>query len=377
MSPRTGLPAALLRLGRPGLTVAQELADVTLLGPRLWSSQRRDPTAARLAGAVREGWYRRMWTDAARALGADLQEGPGDLLAISLAGQRVRAWGQFLSLDDPVTLRLAGDKPATHEVLRREGLTVPEHVALAHGDASPALRLLERHECLVVKPAAATGAGQGITGGVRNARDLRRALLRAAPHDSRRALVECQSSGDEVRVLVVRGQPLAVVRRRPPTVVGDGSLTVADLVRAENLRRQRAEGAAGLFALSFDLDAMITLSAQGYAPRSVPPSGRRVRVKSGSSQGSDLDATAVPVASRGVEGVVADAIRAAHALEADFVSVEFITPDPARTTAEAGVVLEVNTTPGLAQHYVVDNPGTTPDAAQLTLGHLLGQDRGS
>jgi hypothetical protein len=370
MSTRTGLPAALLRLGRPGLTATQELADVGLLGPRLWARQRRDPTAGGLAGGIRERWYRRLWLRAAQEIGVDVAEGPGALLTLD-GDRQVRVWGQFLSLDDPVTLRLAGDKPATHELLRGAGLTVPEHVVVPLSDASSALRLLDGHERLVVKPAAATGAGQGVTGGVRTPRDLRRALLRAAPHDTGRALAEGQSTGQEVRVLVVHGEPLAVVRRRVPTLVGDGSASIAELVRAENQRRLAREGDAGLFALSFDLDALLALRDQGCTPRTVPAAGRRVRIKTASSQGSERDATAVPLDDPSVRGVVGDAGRAADALSADFVSVEFISDDPSRPTAETGVVLEVNTTPGLAQHYVVDNPDATSSAARLVLSRLL------
>jgi D-alanine-D-alanine ligase-like ATP-grasp enzyme len=372
VSARAGVPAVLLRLGKPGLTAAQELADLGLLGPRLMLRQRRDPTSGTLRGAVRERWYRGMWTDAAAAVGARVETGPGDLLTLSRAGRSVRVWGQFVPLDDPVTLRLAGDKPATHELLRRAGLTVPEHVAVPVADASAAARLLDRHERLVVKPAASTGAGQGVTGGVRTVRDLRRALLRAAPHDPRRALAESQSAGQEVRVLVARGEPLAVVRRRTPELVGDGSTTIAGLVHAENRRRREAGGAAGLFPLSFDLDAVLALRDHGLSPRSVPAAGRRVRVKTASSQGSERDATAVPLEDPSVAGVVGDAVRAAAALPASFVSVEFITADPSRSTVEVGVVLEINTTPGMAQHYVVDNPGTTPDVAGLLLDRLLG-----
>jgi hypothetical protein len=371
MSARAGLPAPLLRLGRPGLTAAQELADLGLLGPRLWFRQRRDPTGGTLKGAVRGRWYRRMWTDAATLVGARVDEGPGDLLTLTRRSGSVRVWGQFVPLDDPVTLRLAGDKPATHELLRRAGLAVPEHVVVPVADASAAAGMLDRHERLVIKPAASTGAGQGVTGGVRTPRDLRRALLRAGPHDPRRALVESQSAGQEVRVLVAHGEPLAVVRRRAPELAGDGSSSIAELVHAENRRRRGAEGAAGLFALSLDLDAVLALRDEGLSPRSVPAAGQRVRVKTASSQGSERDATAVPVTDPSVQGVVADAARAATALPASFVSVEFITSDPSRSTAEVGVVLEINTTPGMVQHYVVDNPGETPDVAALLLERLL------
>ena len=78
-----------------------------------------------------------------------------------------------------------------------------------------------------------------------------------------------------------------------------------------------------------------------------------------------------PESDHTISGVVADAAAAAAALGTACASVEFITSDPSRSTAETGVVLEVNTTPGIAQHHLVDNDGATPHTAARVLDRLL------
>lgn len=363
------------RFGRPGAHLAAEIADLALLGPLLFARQRRDRTGSALRGSIRSTWYEQLWTTAASEVGATLTAGPGRLLTVRRGDRSTRLWGHFVALDDPVTLQLVGDKPAVHDLLTRHGLRAPDHVVVGLDQPQAAIDLIDRHGQVVVKPAAGTGAGSGVTGGVRTATDVDRALVRSARHDTARALVEAQVVGREIRVLVVHGEPLAIVERRPPQLRGDGRSSVVELVQIENRRRVTAAGNAGLFPLELDLDAALTLQHAGLSFSSVLGAGHALDVKSSTSQGSERDASARAVDDLAFAGVVADAVAAAGALGTACASVEFITPDPSASTAETGVVLEVNTTPGIAQHHLVDNAGTTPHTAALVLERLLSGPR--
>lgn len=361
----------LSRLGRPGAALAQEAADLGLLGPRTWWEQRRP------GGGIdrdrRTAWYRDTWRRAAAELGYAVTDGPGSALTIRNGGTSIRALAHLLSVDDPVTLRLAGDKPTTHALLREAGLPVPEHVVVSPAAPDEGVPFLARHRRVVVKPATGSGAGDGVTGGVTTARDLRRAVLRAARQDAHQVLLEPHVTAEEVRVLVVEGDPVAVVVRRPPVVVGDGRSSVTDLVRDENRRRAGVAALAGVHPLRIDLDAVLALASQDLRPGTSPARGRRVRLGHRTSLGSERDASPIAVADPHVAGVVADAAVAARTLGSRLASVEVLTPDPAVATADAGgVVLEVNTTPGIAQHYAVDSPDAVPDTAMLVLERLLG-----
>jgi cyanophycin synthetase len=343
-----------------------------LLGPRLYARQWRDSTGSELGGAARVAVYRRIWEQAALAIGATFSEGPPGYQRISRQGREARLWRQLVPLDDPVTLRLAGDKPAAHAVLEEADVPVAPYCAVDVGDLAGAEAFVRAHSPSVVKPASSTGAGRGVTPGVATRTDLLRARLAAARYDSERMLLERQASGDEHRILVLDGEPIGAVLRRPPVLIGDGSSTIAELVERENARRREARGCAGLFPLSLDLDALITLGGSGRSFRSVPGSGEAVTLKSATSQGSERDATVVPIADARIAGAVADAARAARAIGGLFLSVELVTPDPALPLHEAGgIVLEVNTTPGIAQHYLVSNPESIEPVAERVLDRLL------
>lgn len=377
MRPRGSLAAealsALAGGGKAGAALGRELDTLLSLGPRLYWRQARDPTARELAGQGRKSVYGRIWEDAAALIGAQLSENPPGYLELRSGDRSLRLWGSLLPVDDPVTLHLAGDKPAAHAVLTAAGLPVPAYCTTAIADLDAALAFLRDHRRIVVKPASSTGAGRGVTGGIDNRGDLLRARLRAARFDSDRMLLEEHAQGKEYRVLVLDGEAVGVVDRLPPRVGGDGTSTIAALVAGENRRRRAAGGAAGLWPIRLDLDALIALRSQGLTVRSIPAAGKMVSVKSTTSEGSERDATVVRLEDPAVAGVVTDAATAAAALGVRLASVEIVTPDPAVSlTSAGGVVIEVNTTPGLAQHYLVGNPREVVPVAATVLSRLLG-----
>jgi cyanophycin synthetase len=355
----------LSRLGKPGAFLGLELDLARALGPRLaWSRLRRPPAP----GESRTAMYHAIWRDAADRVGAAVEHTSGPYAEIRRGRRRIRLYEGLVELDDPVTLALAGDKPLAHELLLRAGLTVPEHVVGDVADTAEAVAFAVRRAPVVLKPARATGRGEGVTGGVVRESDVARALLRAARFDPSRFLVERQLEGPEYRVLVLDREVVGVVRRGPPHVTGDGRSSVAELVQAENARRR---GVRGTQRIELDLDAVLTLRRQGMTPRTVPPWGTRARVRTGAGACAEHEARALDVGDAELDDVSPVALAAAAALGSAFCSVELIVPDDGGEP----VVLEVNTTPGLAQHYAVANPESAPAVAAAVLERLLTRRR--
>lgn len=371
VGPLTAAIGSLAAFGKPGGLLGRELDLARALGPQpTWNRLR--PIGPTMPTGARGRLYERIWKDAATAIGAEVRELEGGFLEIRRDGATTRVREQLVPRDDPVTLALAGDKPLVHGLLVAAGLPVPEHAVLEARDVDVAAEFIAGGAPCVVKPASGSGRGNGVTGFVTSREDFVRARLRSLRYDAERVLIERQATGLEFRVLVLEGEPVGVVRRDPPHVVGDGSSAILPLVEAENRRRVAARGEAGQWLLDIDLDALFTLRSQGLAPRSVPAPGRRVRVGSGSSQGSEREAHVVPIADAAVSGVLGAACTAAEVLGSSYASVEVITSDPATDLiAAGGVVLEINTTPGLAQHYVVADREAVEPVASVVLERLL------
>jgi glutathione synthase/RimK-type ligase-like ATP-grasp enzyme len=322
--------------------------------------------------------YRELWAAAAARCGAGVEDLGDGFLAIGPPphgfgglirrhggesvlqnGRQVVVCDNLVPLDDPVRLRLAADKAQSQRLLEQAGLSVAAQASYDIGDLAPARRFLTAHGTCVVKPAANTGAGLGVTCGVRTEADLVRASVRAARWGPA-LVVEQQAEGDELRVLVLDGRVLGAVRRRPPRVVGDGRSTVAELVTAEHRRRVEARGRAGLWAPALDLDAVLALERQGLSPRAVPAAGRAVEIGATANENGPDDNETVepPQAVRGA------ALAAAAVLGLRLASVEVV----------GDVVVEVNGTPGLHYHAQVADPSGAADVFTPILETLLAQE---
>jgi len=222
----------------------------------------------------------------------------------------------------------------------------------------------------MVKPNG-SGGGKGVTGGVERAQDLVRASLTAS-RLAQRLIIERQAPGYTYRLLLLDGQLLDVVRYLPPRVTGDGSSSIRKLIAAENLRRLRARGYARRQVLKADLDCALTLARSGLSLASVPAEGETVQVKTVTNQNrlEDNETFRGPLA----DDLVKSATRAAEIVGLRLAGVDMVTPDPSRALADtAGVIIEVNGTPGLDHHYLVaDQAGATSVAIPVLRTLLAG-----
>jgi cyanophycin synthetase len=282
-----------------------------------------------------------------------------------------RVWQQFTELDGPVALRVALDRLVVFRLLEESGVPIPEYLELEASQAEKGSPFLDAGPC-VVKPAAGTGVGSGITSGITNETQLRRALLRAAGYGT--LVLERQVQGAVYRFLYLDGELLDAVRKSPPSVVGDGQSNIEELVRAENRRRLDERGAAGLSLLKLDLDALFTLEAAGFRPRSVPQAAARVIVKTVTNQNRIEDNQTVP-RSELADELVAEGASAAAAVGLRLAGVDLVTADTRSSLRDSGGrVIEVNGMPGLNHHYNVSDQTTAVAVAVPILAALLGSN---
>jgi D-alanine-D-alanine ligase-like ATP-grasp enzyme len=356
--------------GRPGRRAAHALDLLASTGLRYaWRRRCEQEEIARVRPAPEDAIFGGIWSRAAAAAGAELEVPGGGFYAFRRGGATTRAWRHITPLDDAVTIRLALDKPMVQRLLRERGITVPASREVLFDDWATALDFVaaEPGPC-VVKPSGLSG-GSGVTCGVRGERELRRALVRAS-RLGRRVTLERQFPGDVYRLLFLDGELLDVIRRRPPTLVGDGESTLSELVAAENRRRIAATGSAGLTLLRVDLDAVLTLERAGIGLRTVPAAGSSVRLKTVTSQNRVEDNETVR---EGLSPQLVDEAAAASAVVGlRIAGVDLVTPDPGMSLqASGGAIVEVNGTPGLHYHYLVADPGAATDVAAPVLERML------
>jgi cyanophycin synthetase len=356
---------------RPARDLAAAVDVFRAAGPAsTWRHRRERAAWARLAGEARDSVYLAIWTDAAAELGAEAERLADGFLELRKAGAAARVRDEFQTLDPGEAVRLAFDKPRVQRMLLEKGLPVPDHVETNFSDLDAALRFLERARgpC-VVKPARGTGAGHGVTSGIRARSELLRASVRASRNDPQ-VLIERQAPGDMYRFLFLDGELLDVVRRLPPRVAGDGESTIADLIAKENASRLQGRGRLGLHLIGIDLDCILALERQGLRLSSVPPAGAVLTVKAVVSQNGPRDNETVrePIS----DELLASAAAAVEVVGLRAAGVDVVAPDLSRSlTGSGGVILEVNGRPGLHHHYHVANPARATRVAVPILRELL------
>jgi glutathione synthase/RimK-type ligase-like ATP-grasp enzyme len=304
----------------------------------------------RLMRQLRSAFYLNAWQRAAATAGAKFTKLSDATAEISKSGCQLRVSGTMTSLDDPVTLQLAGDKPAVHSLLAHRGIPIPRHVVINAPELKSLGDILHSLPTpVVIKPAANTGAGDGVSTNVTTVGQLRHAIAWAQAFDPR-ILIESQIDGDCYRVLLMDGEVLDVVMRRRPRVIGNGKSTVRQLIADENRLRLRIgiERAQALIRLDPDLTS--TLASQQMCLRSTPLEGAAVELKqvindNRADENEEANGCLCPP-------ILETARRAAKAVGLRLAGVDVICSDPkVPLDRSGGVIIDVNATPGFYYHY--------------------------
>ena len=309
-----------------------------------------------LHGVDRHGWYAERWRAAAGASGWRVLRDEPPFVDLARSGVVLHTMGSDIGIDSHVTYRTAGNKSETARRLLVAGIAAPESTEFDAIDVRGALRFLRRHpRPVVVKPAAGTGGGAGVTVGPDGTAMALRALRDEAAY-SRRVAIEPAIDGRVVRVLVLRGRVLDAVHRAPAAVVGDGASSVGKLVDAENTRRS-ALGALSTGFVGAGADQLAALERARSTRRSVPDVDARVVVAGRSNTGSEHESTRIAPTPSAADV----ATRAADAVGVQLAGVDLVIDGAGEPVA----VLEVNTGPGLHWHVLVDGEAYDPFTAIL------------
>ncbi|MBC7455909.1 MAG: cyanophycin synthetase [Massilia sp.] len=311
------LPAALTEL--------QELDEDVRLGPS---------TGAIVQAAVARNIPFRRLTD-------------GSLVAFGWGSRQRKIQAAEMDRTGAIAEAIAQDKELTKKLLDAAGVPVPHgRIALTADDAWAAA--LEIGLPVVVKPKDGN-QGKGVTVNI-TTREQMDAGFATACEFRDDILVERYLPGNDFRLLIVGGKLVAAARRDPPRVVGDGVLSVRQLVDQVNLDPRRGNGhATSLTKIRFDDIALASLAAQGYVAESVPPRGQRVVLRNNANLSTGGAAT--DVTDDVHPEVAARAIAAAHMVGLDICGVDLVCDSVLKPIEEqGGGVVEVNAAPGLRMH---------------------------
>jgi len=266
-----------------------------------------------------------------------------------------------------IAVEIASDKEETNRILGDLGLPVPRQRTAR--TAEQAIRAAERLGFpVVVKPLDANH-GRGVSLDLVNADQVRVAFDKAREH-ARTVIVENYLKGFDHRMLVVNGALVAVAKRVPGHVVGDGKSTIAQLVEVVNSDPRRGIGHEKVLTrLELDEQATRLMALQGVTATHVVPAGEILYLRA--TGNLSTGGTAIDLTDQVHSDNAEMAVRAAKAIGLDVVGIDFITPDITESYRDVGGgICEVNAAPGFRMH-VAPTEGKPRDVAGPVMDMLF------
>jgi cyanophycin synthetase len=281
--------------------------------------------------------------------------------------QRIQA--TITSETKHIAVEISCDKEDTHNLLNDLGLPVPQQMMI-YSDRQ-AVKAAQRIGFPVVLKPLNANHGRGVSINLMTDDDVITAFAEAQKHGTSRAvLVESFITGYDHRMLVVNNELVAVAKRVPGHVIGDGAHTIEQLVDIVNKDPRRGVGHEKVLTrLELDNQAARLMEEAGYDKETVLEKNQTFYLRSTanlSTGGTAIDVTDI---------VHPDnremAVRAIRAIGLDIGGVDFLTDDISKSYKEiGGGICECNAAPGFRMH-VAPSEGKPRDVAGKVMDMLF------
>jgi len=273
-----------------------------------------------------------------RGILVDVVDAEEGYFRLTSGGRSILCRESLSELTSAVAMSRCQNKRVTLRVWRKAGLPVPDQADA--GSPEENLAFLEKHRRVVVKPVDSE-QGHGVAVDIRTSEELERSIAAASRYGQ--VAIEQWMDGRDLRVIVIGGEVVAAAVRRPPGVVGDGVLTVEQLIAKQSRRRAAATG--GESSIPIDEETRRAVQVEGLDLDTVLEEGREVAVRK--TANLHTGGTIHDVTAQLHPDLAAAAVEAARLLDMPVVGLDLLVPDPASSEY---VLIEANERPGLANH---------------------------
>ncbi len=329
------------------LKAAVEMVEALVRGEE-FPLQERLQEARRIVAHTELGPSTRAIIDAAERRGIPWTRiDDASLIQLGHGRNRRHIAATIAGITGAIGVDISCDKALTKKILADAWLPVPAGRTVRSADEAVAA-MQEMEGPVVIKPLDGN-QGRGVSLNLTTPEQVRTAFAIASEICSD-VLVEEQYNGRNYRVVVVDGKMVAAAERMPPSVVGDGTNTIRDLVDIENCNPLRGEDhEKPLTRIIIDEVVEEYLRKAGYALHYVPYNGERVYLRE--SVNLSTGGTAADVTDQVHPEIVRMCERASNAIGLNICGVDLVMEDISRPMTKGGGIVELNAAPGIRMHH--------------------------
>lgn len=272
----------------------------------------------------------------------------GSLLQLGYGRYQRRIQATITGATSSIGVDIACNKEMTKKILGDGGVPVPwGHIVSTEEEAVEAF--LDMETAVVIKPLHGN-QGKGVTLQIRSEAEVRAAFKVAQTYGDW-VIVEEYIEGQHYRLLVVGERLIAASKRIPAHVIGDGLLTISELVAQTNEDPLRGEDhEKALTKLRIDPVVLLTLTQRGLKLTSVPGQGEVVYLRD--SANLSTGGIAEDVTDRVHPDNVDLAVYASKLIGLDVAGIDLVIEDIEESyRTKNGHIIEVNAAPGIRMHH--------------------------
>ncbi|MFW5945861.1 MAG: cyanophycin synthetase [Candidatus Natronoplasma sp.] len=294
------------------------------------------------------------------------------LFSLGWGKNRKLIWGPETSETSLIGTEIAQEKDICKDFLYNHGLPVPR------GKVSTSLKeALDIAEYIgypvVIKPVSGNH-GEGVFVNLKNPDELAEAYSLVKEYDDYQ-LVEKYLKGDDYRALLVNNEVVALAKKIPAHVDGDGSSTIKELIELVNQDPKRGDEHDNILTkIKLNEEVMMNLERKGLSLDHIPKKGETVQLTETSNLstgGTAVDRTDEmhPTLKNILE-------RTSKIVDLDLMGVDFIADDISKPVHELNWgIIEINASPGLRMH-ISPSSGEPRPVGKKIIDHLYPSGEG-
>ncbi|MCE3281086.1 MAG: cyanophycin synthetase [Bacteroidetes bacterium] len=271
----------------------------------------------------------------------------GSLITLGYGCKQKKMRTAVVDSTSGIGIELAGDKEETKKMLEDAKFPVPKGAMVY--DAEELLETLKEMQFPIVTKPLDGNHGRGVT---TNINTIEQAIhgLNVAQKISKAVIVEEFIQGDDHRFLVINYKLVAVAKRTPACVTGDGKSTIDQLIEEENKHPDRGNTQQHPLALiKIDDVTKKILSERSLTIESVLPKGETLYLKQTANISAGGTSTDVTDLVHPENVFMAEHI--ARLFNLNICGIDLLTKDVSvPLTKKTGAIIEVNAGPGIRMH---------------------------